>query len=89
MTYELRDQVRVNGRQEFNLVCHIHKYLRDQRRNLIIDPFKSTVSTDNNITEWMCVEVNNRVNYPTKNALGQFATDRLIDIMEDDTKFAV
>ena len=34
-----------------NLVCHIQEYLRDQRRNPTIDPFKSTKSTDNNITE--------------------------------------
>ena len=70
MTYGLWDQVRVDGGQKFNLVCHIQEYLRDQRRNTIIDPFKSTKSTDNNIIERMYVEVNSRVNYPIKNALG-------------------
>ena len=51
MTYGLCDEVRVDGGQEFNLVCHIQGYLRDQRRNPAIDPFKSTKSTDNNIIE--------------------------------------
>ena len=29
------------------------------------------------------VEVNSRINYPFKNALGQFATDGLIDMTQD------
>ena len=37
----------------------------------------------------MWVEVNSRVNYPIKNALGQFATDGLIDMTQDHAKFAV
>ena len=45
MTYGLWDQVRVDGGREFNLVCHIQEYLRDQRRNPAIDPFKSTKTT--------------------------------------------
>ena len=79
-TCGLWDQVRVDGRQEFNLVCHILEYLRDQRTNPAIDPFKSTKLTDNNIIECIWVEVNSRVNYPIRNALGQFATDGLIDM---------
>ena len=51
MTYRLWDQVRVDGGQEFNLVCHIQEYLRDQRRNPAIDSFKSAKSTDNHIIE--------------------------------------
>ena len=35
------------------------------------------------------VEVNSRVKYATKNALGQFATDGIIDMMQDHAKFAV
>ena len=35
------------------------------------------------------VEVNSRVNYLIKNALGQYATDGLIDMTEDHVKFAV
>ena len=89
MTYGLWDQVRVDGGREFNLVCHIQEYLRDQRRNPAIDPFNNTNSTDNNIIERIWVEVNNRVNYPIKNALGQFATDGLIDMTQDHVKFAV
>ena len=89
MTYGLWDQVRVDGGQEFNLVCYIQEYLRDQRRNPAINPFKSTKSTDNNIIERIWVEVNSRVNYPIKNALGQFATDGLIDMTQDHVKFAV
>ena len=89
MTYGLWDQVRVDGGQEFNLVCYIQEYLRDQRRNPAIDPFKSTKSTDNNIIERIWVEVNSRVNHTIKNALGQFATDGLIDMTQDHVKFAV
>ena len=89
MTCRLWDQVRVDGRQEFNLVCLIQEYLRNQRRNPAVDPFKSTKSTDNNIIERIWVEVNSRVNYPIKNALGQFATDGLIDMTQDHVKFAV
>ena len=62
MIYGLWDQVRVNGGQEFNLVCDIQEYLRDQRRNQVIYPFKSTKSTDSNTTERIWVEVNNRIN---------------------------
>ena len=79
-TCGLWEQVRADGRQEFNLVCHILEYLRDQRRNPTIDPFKSTKLTDNNIIEGIWVEVNSRVNYPIRNALGKFATDGLIDM---------
>ena len=88
MTYGLWDQVRVDGGQEFNLVCHIQEHLRDQRKNPAIDPFQSTKSTDN-IIERIWVEVNSRVNYPIKNALGQFATDGLIDMTQDHVKFGV
>ena len=35
------------------------------------------------------VEVNSRVNYLIKNALGQYATDGLIDMTQDHVKFAV
>ena len=52
MAYRLWDQVRADGGQEFNLVCHIQQYLRDQRRNMTIDTFKSTKLTDNNIIEF-------------------------------------
>ena len=79
MTYGFQDQVRVDGRQEFNLVFHIQEYLRDQRRNPAIDSFKSTNSTDININ----------VNYPIKNGLVLFATDGLIDMTQDHAKFAV
>ena len=89
MTYGLWDQVRADGGREFNLVCHIQEYLRDQRRNPAIDPFKSTKSTDNNIIERIWVEGNSRVHYPIKNAIGQFATDGLIDMTQDHVKFAV
>ena len=89
MTYRLWDQVRVDSGQEFNLVCHIQEYMRDQRRYPAIHPFKSTKSTDNNIIEGIQVEVNNQVNYPIKNVLGQLATDGLIDMMQDHVKFAV
>jgi len=88
-SYGLWDQIRVDGGQEFNLVCHIQEYLRDQRRNTTIEPFKSTKSTENNIIERMWVEVNSRVNYPIKSALGQFARDGLIDMSQEHTKFAV
>lgn len=88
-TYGLWDQIRVDGGQEFNLVCHIQEYLRNKRRNPTIEPFKSTKSTENNIIERMWVEVNSRVNYPIKSALGQFARDGFIDMSLDYTKFAV
>ena len=87
MTYGLWNQVHVDGGKEFNLVCHIQEYLRDQRRNPAIDPFKSTNSTDSNIIERIWVEVNSRVSYP--NALGQFVNDGLIDITQDHVKLAV
>ena len=67
----------------------IQEYLRYQRRNPAIDPFKSTKSTENNIIKRIWVEVNSRVNYPNKNALGQFETDGLIDMTQDHVKFAV
>ena len=89
MTYRLWDQLRVDDGQEFNLVCHIQEYMRDQRRYPAIHPFKSTMLTDNNIIEGIWVEVNNQVNYPIKNVLGQLATDGLIDMMQDHVKFAV
>ena len=89
MTYGLWDQVRVDGGQEFNLVCHIQEYVRDRRRNTAINFFKSTKSTDNNIIERMWVEVNKRINYPIKNALEQFATGGLINMTQDNAKFAV
>ena len=89
MTYRLWNQERECGGQEFNLVCHIQEYLRDQRRNPTTGPFQSTKSTDSTIIGCMWVEVNSRVNYPTKNALGQYATYGLIDMMQDRTKFVV
>ena len=51
MTYGLWDHVHVDGGQKFILVCHIQEFLRDQRRNPAIDPFKNTKLTDNNIIE--------------------------------------
>ena len=89
MTHGLWDQVCVDRGQEFNLVCHIQDYLKDQRENPTIDPFKSTKSTDNNIIEHMWVEVNSCVNYPIKNTVAQFETDDLIDMTQDHTKFVV
>ena len=77
MTYRLWDQVRVDGGQEFNLACHIQEYLRDQRRNPPIDPFKRTKSTDNNIIEHTWVEVNSRVNYPIYYTLLAFLSNYL------------
>ena len=40
MIYGLGDQVCVYGGQEFNLVCHIQKYLRDQRRNRSLQKYQ-------------------------------------------------
>ena len=77
VTYGLWDQVRVNGGQESNLVCHNQEYLRDQRRNLAIDPFKSTKLTDS------------RVNCPIKLPLRKYGTDDLIDMTEGHGRFAV
>ena len=37
----------------------------------------------------MWVEINSGVNYPNKNAAGQFVTEVLIDMTQDHTKFAV
>ena len=89
MTYGLYDQVCVDGGQEFNLEWHIQEYLRDQRREPAINPFKSTKSTDNNIIECICFEVNSRLNHTIKNALGQFATDGLIDMTQDYTNLQI
>ena len=77
VTYGLWDQVRVNGGQESNLVCHNQEYLRDQRRNLAIDPFKSAKLTDS------------RVNCPIKLPLRKYGTDDLIDMTEGHGRFAV
>ena len=89
MNYGLWDQVRVDGGKEFVLCCHVQEFLRDQRRNTTIDPFKSTKSTDNNIIERMWVEVNSRVNYPVKSALNQFVRDGKLDMASEETKFAI
>ena len=63
MTYRLWDQVRVDGRQEFNLAWHIQENLTDQRRNLTIHAFKSAKLTDSNITDRIWAEVNSQVIY--------------------------
>lgn len=87
--YGLWDQVRVDGGKEFVLACHMQDQLREKRRNTAIDPFKSTKSTDNNIIERIWVEVNSRVNYPIKCALGKFQEDGIIDMTQEHSKFTV
>lgn len=94
MKYGLWDQVRIDGGQEFNLASHNQKYLRDQRWNPTMDPFKSTKSTDSNLIEWSWfkvrwVKVNSWVNFPIKDAFGQFWTDGGIDTSQDLTRFTV
>lgn len=87
--FGLWDQVRVDGGKEFVLACYMQEHLRQRRRNTLIDPFKSTKSTENNIIERIWVEVNSRVNYPIKSALGKFQEDGVIDMTQEHSQFAV
>ncbi|XP_067272632.1 uncharacterized protein [Pseudorasbora parva] len=78
------DQVRVDCGKELYLCLFMQDILAAYRYNTVREPYKQTPSTKNHRIERMWPEINNRVNYPIKEALIQLTDQEMID-MEDPT----
>jgi hypothetical protein len=76
-THGLWDQVRVDHGTEFFLTLHVQEMLADLRANCNRLPYCQTQSSQNLVVERFWVEINNRVNYPVKDALIRMAESGL------------
>ncbi|XP_062499233.1 uncharacterized protein LOC134176583 [Corticium candelabrum] len=89
LQYGLWDQIRVDRGREFYLMLAVQDHLSDQRENTSKAPSIQSPSTKNHMIERLWVEINNRVNYPVKDALIQMQSRGLIDMDCEITKFCV
>ncbi|XP_065125914.1 uncharacterized protein [Paramisgurnus dabryanus] len=83
------DQVRVDCGKEFYLCLFMQEILSPYRYNTGREPYKQTPSTSNHRIERIWPEINNRVNYPIKEALIQLTDQEMIDIEDNTTRYCV
>ncbi|XP_026122138.1 uncharacterized protein LOC113105304 [Carassius auratus] len=83
------DQVRVDCGKEFYLCLFMQEILSAYRYNTAREPYKQTPSTKNHRIERLWPEINNRVNYPIKEALIQLTDQEIIDMEDPTIRFCV
>ncbi|CAM4569452.1 unnamed protein product [Leuciscus chuanchicus] len=89
LTNGIWDQVRVDCGKEFYLCLFMQEILAAYRYNTVREPYKETPSTKNHRIERMWPEINNRVNYPIKEALIQLTDQEMIDMEDPTTRYCV
>ncbi|XP_062401715.1 uncharacterized protein LOC134092702 [Sardina pilchardus] len=90
MRYGMWDQLRVDHGREFYLCLYMQEKLSGRRHNTSGPPYRQTASTMNHRVERIWSEVNQRVNYPLKEALIQLIQlqdHEQIDIEDALTKY--
>lgn len=83
------DQIRVDHGKEFYMCLYIQELLSRHRYNINRQPYVQTKSSRNLKVERIWPEINNRVNYPLKEALLQLQDQEVINMEDNTTKFCV
>ncbi|XP_049435131.1 uncharacterized protein LOC125890498 [Epinephelus fuscoguttatus] len=81
------DQVRVDHGREFYLSLYMQEMLSNHRHNLQRQPYHQTQSRKNHTVERLWVEINNRVNYPVKEALIQLQDQEVLNMDDNVTRY--